>query len=201
MSLNLNIQKAPAKRKTKAYPVLPLTEKQARLVDQSVTLYQRVESAQGEMKEIDAVLKDKALHQFFKLHHGHTEVPSTMRVEGNQHAGKISFKNAYPLIDPEDEARIMELELLTGMAKEEFLTDKWEVKVDGSKVPSHKAEQFCKDLAKLCGQYGCADALSLKHGLVATTGFHDTRHTALDPGANLEVQKVMPMQLAFSKKG
>jgi len=201
MSLNLNIQKSTPARKTKVYPTLTLTGHQAELVDQSVSLAQTIESAKGQMAEIDNALKDKAVAQFFKIHHGHTEIPSTMRVEGNQHAGKITFKNAYPMVDPEDEARITELELLTGMSKEELLTDKWEVKVDGSKVPSHKAEQFCQELAALCAQYGCSDALSLKHGLVAVTGFHETRHTTLSPGANLELQGVMPMQIAFSKKG
>lgn len=199
--LNLDIQKAPAKRKTKAYPVLPLTESQARLVDQSVILDQRIAAAKGEMEEIDRTLKGKAIAQFFKAHYGHADVPSTMIVQGQQHRGKITFKNAYPLIDPEDETRIMELELVTGMSKSELLTDKWEVKVDGSKVPSHKAEEFCQDLAKLCARYNCSDALSLKHGLVATDNFHQIRHIQLTPDANLEVQKAMPMQLAFSKKG
>ena len=200
-ALKINIKAAP-KTEKKEYPELDdPTGEMAMAVDELVTLNKKVESLSAQMSAIEQNLKETAIRQFFEQYHGHTDIPSSMKVRGFAEKIMLSFTSRYKEIAVDDKETVTQIKaVLNGNAKR-VLQERFAIKIDGDKVPEHIAQDLCDELVQLFDKYVCTDALSLKQTYGVTKGFHTERHKLLSPTENNRLNEYIPFVTSVKKKG
>tara|TARA_Y100000385_G_C12921365_1_gene562717 strand:+ start:184 stop:798 length:615 start_codon:yes stop_codon:yes gene_type:complete len=200
-ALKIGIKKSP-KTEKKEYPTL--NDPQGDLafdVDELVSLTKEADTLYAKSKAIEKNLKERAIKQFFTQYSGKADVPSSMKVNGFSSKIMMSFTSRYKELDIEDKETYRECKALLNGSTKRILQEKFQIKVDGDRIPSASAQEICDALVELFQQYDCEDALSLKQTYAVNKAFHTERHTALTPLENERLQETLPFVTSVKKKG
>ena len=194
------IATSAAKTKTE-YPVLPdPTGDVALLVADILSETEQLDALTGSLDAKKGELRRIAADHYFELLHGRSDIPSSISCLDASTPPRevlIGFQNRYKTLA--DEAPIVALIGETAAAR--FFRQKFELKVDGDKLPADRAEEIIGDLQAVFATHGCTDALSAKANIAPTPDFHIGRHTALDTETNKALDLAIPIITMCKTKG
>jgi hypothetical protein len=83
----------------------------------------------------------------------------------------------------------------------QFFRQAFELKIDGDKIPSDRAEDIIGAIQNLFAEYNCPEALTFKAVIKPTPDFHTARHTALSVEENMAVDATCPIIAMVKTKG
>ena len=175
------------------YPTLPDPDQVLAGIASEVL---RLTALTEQLDSLKAELVQAATPFWFSHHAGRREVVSSVAVpalDGEQVL--LTFVNRYKAADESA------LTPLLGEQVGDWFRQKFELKIDGDKIPVAAAEDLLGELAELFARHGAADALSVKDTLVPQPEFHERRHSELDLDLNLALQQACPLVVQVKTKG
>jgi hypothetical protein len=182
----------------KNYPELPSTPETESLVADYINLVAELDALEGDMKLKRSTVVEQARSFFFPHYHGKTDVESS--VEAKSATGEsllVTFSSRYKAVP--DESLITDI--VGPDLTERFFQSRYEIKIDGDKIPVGKADELLGKMVELFQSYSAADALSQKSVICPTPEFHTARHTALSVEQNLAIDNACPIVVSVKTKG
>jgi hypothetical protein len=188
----------PASTKT-AYPVLTDTSGDiAKLAGDILDESAELEALEGSIGAKKGELRSLALAQYFPLHRGKGEIPTSLiarSADGREVT--VQFKNSYKVMP--DESAVAPI--LGDERTARFLRQKIGFKIEGDKIPEDALEPIYEGLVALFAEHGAQAALTGTQGIVPTKDFHTLRHTQLTEEENRAFDLACPIQVSVGTKG
>jgi len=188
----------PASTKT-AYPVLADTTGDiAKLAGDILDESAELEALEGSIGAKKGELRSLALAQYFPLHRGKGEIPTSLiALSADGREVTVQFKNSYKVMP--DESAVAPI--LGDERTARFLRQKLGFKIEGDKIPEDALEPIYEGLVALFAEHGAQAALTGAQGIVPTKDFHTLRHTQLTEEENRAFDLACPIQVAVGTKG
>lgn len=163
----------------------------------------QLEALEGSLAAKKAELRGLAVGQFFRLHAGKGEIPSSLAALTPEVADQprrevlIALINKYPALADES--------AVAGILGEErtarFLRQKTTFKLDFDKVPEEAMEPLYEGVVALFAEHRASAALSAQQAIVPVKDFHTLRHTQLTTEENIAFDLACPIQAQVKTKG
>ena len=188
------IAKKPAASATKqkTYPSVPTSPDIVKLVDFLVEHMPFVDAVKTGKEDLAGVITPF----YFEHATGRAEVESSVLARGTKDELMVVFPKQLVGAFSESDIRPVLGEAKTA----EFFRPKWEIKVDGDKIPAPVAQDLVNGLVALFAQHGCADALSQSEKFVPLEVFHLQRHTLLTPAQNLALNRIARIKTSIKTR-
>jgi hypothetical protein len=188
----------PASTKT-AYPVLADTTGDiAKLAGDILDESAELEALEGSIGAKKGELRSLALAQYFPLHRGKGEIPTSLiALSADGREVTVQFKNSYKVMP--DESAVAPI--LGDERTARFLRQKIGFKIEGDKIPEDALEPIYEGLVALFAEHRAQVALTGTQGIVPTKDFHTLRHTQLTEDENRAFDLACPIQVAVGTKG
>jgi hypothetical protein len=189
-----------AEKKTTEYPALPdPTGDVAKLASEIIAESRDFEVLEGSLKIKKAELRAMSQEFYFQHLHGKHEIPSSVEAKGENPEEKVlvTFSSRYSTLA--DETPV--IEAIGAERTAQFFRQAFELKIDGDKIPSDRAEDLIGAIQNLFAEYNCTEALTFKAVIKPTPDFHTARHTALTVEENMAVDAACPIIAMVKTKG
>jgi hypothetical protein len=182
-----------------SYPALPdPTGDVAKLTSDIVNESREIEAINGSLTPKKMELKSLAQRFFFNHLHGKCDIPSSVEATGiNGEKIRVEFPSQYSKIT--DESTI--IEAIGAERTAQFFRQRFELKIDGDKIPAESAGALIDAIQTLFAEYNASDALTATEIIKPTPDFHIARHTALSVDENLAVEMACPIIAKVATKG
>jgi hypothetical protein len=189
-----------AEKKTTEYPALPDPDGEvAKLASEIIAEAREFEVLEGSLKLKKAELRAMSQEFYFQHLHGKHEIPSSVEAKGENPEEKVlvTFSSRYSTLT--DETPV--IEAIGAERTAQFFRQAFELKIDGDKIPSDRAEDIIGAIQNLFAEYNCPEALTFKAVIKPTPDFHTARHTALSVEENMAVDATCPIIAMVKTKG
>lgn len=182
-----------------SYPTLPdPCGDVAKLTSDIVNETREIEAINGSLNVKKMELKSIAQRFFFNHHHGKSDIPSSVEATGiNGEKVRVEFPSQYSKIT--DETPI--IEVIGADRTAQFFRQRFELKIDGDKIPAAHAGALIDAIQTLFAEYNASEALIANEIIKPTPDFHIARHTALSVDENLAVEMACPIIAKVATKG
>ena len=190
------ISKKKADTKT-VYPTLPDPDgENARIAQRIVERTEQFEALKGALETDKSELRLRATLPYFQINHGKHEVPSSLSVASPAGEVLVTFQNRYSGL--ESDSAILPI---LGEQTSKFFRQRFELKIDGDKLPQLHAQELLDELQALFTKYNAMDALEVKDSIKPDSEFHSARHLILTPKDNFRLNQVCPIVAMIKTKG
>ncbi|HEY6167334.1 MAG TPA: hypothetical protein VI454_04800 [Verrucomicrobiae bacterium] len=180
-----------------AYPVLPDPNgEHALIAARIIERTEQFDALKGALETDKAELRLRATLPFFQLHHGKHDVPSSLSVPSPAGEVLVTFQNRYGGLES-DAALVPILGETTG----KYFRQKFELKIDGDKLPEAATQELLDGLQALFAKHNALDALSVSDSVKPVTEFHAARHLILTPEQNVRLNDLCPIVAMIKTKG
>jgi hypothetical protein len=182
-----------------SYPTLPdPCGDVAKLTSDIVNESREIEAINGGLNVKKMELKGLAQRFFFNHLHGKSDIPSSVEATGiNGEKIRVEFPSQYSKIT--DESTI--IEAIGAERTAQFFRQRFELKIDGDKIPAEHAGALIEAIQTLFAEYNASEALTANEIIKPTPDFHIARHTALSVDENLAVEMACPIIAKVATKG
>jgi hypothetical protein len=182
-----------------SYPALPdPCGDVAKLTSDIINESREIEAINGGLNVKKMELKGLAQSFFFNHLHGKSDIPSSVEATGiNGEKIRVEFPSQYSKIT--DESTI--IEAIGAERTAQFFRQRFELKIDGDKIPAEHAGALIDAIQTLFAEYNASDALTANEIIKPTPDFHIARHTALSVDENLAVEMACPIIAKVATKG
>jgi hypothetical protein len=193
------IKTGPAAKTKTEYPVLPDTSGDvALLVGDIIAETEQLDALTGSLDAKKGELRRIAADHYFALLSGKSDIPSSIScLDSEGREVLVAFQNRYKILP--DESGLAETIGEERVAK--FFRQKFELKVDGDKLPAEKAQDIIEGMQELFRIHGCDSALTAKANIAPTADFHIGRHTAFTVEENMSLDRIVPIIAMCKTKG
>jgi hypothetical protein len=182
-------------------PALDTTDVIRAATAQLLVLFSKQESIEAAIGVIEDQIKTFAKDQFSARFSGVSsdKIPSSVKVvTADGRAVLVSFQNRYHNLTDENAARA---KAVLGEKAEKYISESFEIKIDGDMIPKDKLEQVIEGLVLTFECYGALDALSKKPITKLTKEYHTARFTDLSVDAREHMDDIAPGVVSIKKKG
>lgn len=195
----VNLGKLGAAKASKSkYPILPdPTGVIATAVDTYLAQYATFEALEGSLKGLKAEFNSWARPHYYQACAGLGEIPSSLMALSPDSQVLLTFVDRYPSVEPDWDA----LGALLGDKLPESISESFEIKIDGSKIPPANQQTLIEEVTALFEKHNASAAITAKLKVKPTTGFHSARHRWLTPDENLALDAIMPCVFSVKTKG
>ena len=180
------------------YPKLPSTPDLADLVGKYIDGVAEMDALKGSNELMRAEICELARSFYFEFVSGKTDIPSSVEVRSTD--GRpclVAFPSRAKAVT--DEKQIADI-IGTDLTSQLFY-DAFELKINGDKIPEHKAQDLVNQVVTLFDEAGATDALTAKQVIKPSPEFHTARHSKLSVDQNLALDEVCPIIMAVKTKG
>jgi hypothetical protein len=192
------IASAPAEKKGKDYPLFPGDDDTTALVDQLLDNLEQLEALEGAAEIAKGELIARGLPHWFAVHHGKAEIASSVAFQGvSGREVLVTAQNRYKAVT--DEAALAAA--IGDEAAARYFRQKFELKIDGDKIPDTAADALITELQELFARHNASAALTAKATICPNAEFHAARHKEFNPEQNTELQKLCPIVAMVKTKG
>jgi hypothetical protein len=195
--VNLGKLTATAKSKGK-YPILPdPTGVIATAVETYLAQFATFEALEGSLKGLKAEFNQWARPFYYQTCRGQVEIPSSVMALSPNSQVLLTFQDRYPSVEPDWDT----LGTLLGDRLPEVITETFEIKIDGSKIPPASQQDLIEEVTALFEKHNASAAITAKLKVKPAHGFHSARHTWLTPEQNAGLDAIMPCVMSVKTKG
>ena len=190
------ISKKKADTKT-VYPNLPDADgENARIAQRIIERTDQFEALKGALETDKSELRLRATLPYFQINQGKHEIPSSLSVASPAGEVLVTFQNRYSGL--ENDSAILPI---LGEQTSKFFRQRFELKIDGDKLPQTHAQELLDELQALFTKYNAMDALEVKENIKPDSEFHSARHLILTPEQNFRLNQVCPIVAMIKTKG
>lgn len=124
-------------------------------VDDIVNLRAKREALDAQIKDAEALIKEKVGAHYFTNFNGKSDIPSSVKVEGSDHAVLVQFMNKYPAIavDEKSADKLAKIHKLLGNKFGDSFHEEFDLLIRGSNVTEENREQFIEALALIANVF------------------------------------------------
>ncbi len=118
-------------------------------VDQIVSLRDKRDTLDAQLKDAEALLKERVSNWFFTNYNGKSDIPSSVKAEGSTDAVLVSFVNRYSAIDVDAKSadKLDKIHRILGSKFDESFHEDCDFVIKGSNVAEENREQFIEALS------------------------------------------------------
>lgn len=159
---------------------------------------EELEALSGALETDKACLKQLLTPFYFQQNEGRVEPENTFIVQSPEGEVTVTFKNAYPKLDPKVLPTVAPA---FGANLAQCVRQVFKLEIDGDQLPAAKVPQIIAELRALFEKHACLGALSVSQGIKQVSDFHTKRHTLFTVEQNMALEQAFPIQSAISTKG